>query len=163
MNRTDHDLTIERINEENFCDFIGLIKKLAQYEQLDPPDDEAKTRLETDGLCENPRYEAYLGRVDGEAVSYVVFFQTYSTFLAMPILYLEDIFVLEEFRRKGVGQKMFEFCVKQAVQKGCGRMEWCVLDWNRPAIEFYEKNNANRLNWIFYRLTREEIARYLNG
>jgi GNAT superfamily N-acetyltransferase len=162
MKHTVHELAIERVVEENFHDFCALIEKLAEYERLDPPDDEAKARLKNDGLSDNPRYEAYLGRVGGEAVSYAVFFQTYSSFLAMPTLYLEDIFVLEEFRRAGLGQRMFEFCVKKAGEKGCGRMEWCVLDWNQPAIDFYEKNKANRLNWIFYRLTQEEIARYLD-
>jgi len=152
-------LTIERVVESNFDDFLGLVEALAQYERLNPPDDVAKQRLMRDGLSSAPLFEAYLGRLDGKAVGYCVYFTTYSSFLAMPTLYLEDLFVLETHRRGGIGLEMFEFCMKKAVEKGCGRMEWCVLDWNEPAIRFYEKNGARRLDWIFYRLTREEMER----
>ncbi len=156
----DSVLTIERVIEENFDDFLSLINKLAEYERLNPPDEEAGIRLKRDGLAEDARYEAYLGRVDGEAVAYVVFFETYSSFLAMPTLYLEDIFVSESHRRKGFGRVMFEFCVKMAEEKGCGRMEWCVLDWNTPAIRFYEKNGAERLGWSFFRLSRDRFSNF---
>jgi len=103
-------LTIERVIEENFDDFLFLIEKLAGYERLDPPDEEAGMRLKRDGLAENPRYEAYLGRVDGKAAGYVVFFETYSSFLAMPTLYLEDIFILESHRRKMADLNNFPSC-----------------------------------------------------
>ena len=155
-------LTIVKLTEEKFDDFIHLIEKLAEYEKLDPPDDKAKIRLKKDGLSENPKYEAYLGMVDGKAVAYIIFFMTYSSFLALPTLYLEDIFVLKKYRRRGIGQKMFEFVIKQAKERGCGRMEWCILAWNKPAIKFYEKNKAKRLNWYFYRLTRDQIEKFPN-
>jgi GNAT superfamily N-acetyltransferase len=155
-------LTIVKLTEERFDDFINLIEKLAEYEKLDPPDDKAKIRLKKDGLSENPKYEAYLGIVDGKAVAYIIFFMTYSSFLALPTLHLEDIFVLKKYRRRKIGQKMFEFVVKQAKERKCGRMEWCVLAWNKPAIKFYKKNKAKRLNWYFYRLTKDEIERFPN-
>jgi GNAT superfamily N-acetyltransferase len=156
------DFTVVKLTEERFDDFIYLIEKLAEYEKLDPPDDKAKIRLKKDGLSENPKYEAYLGIVGGKAVAYIIFFMTYSSFLALPTLYLEDIFVLKKYRRRKIGQKMFDFVVKQAKERGCGRTEWCVLAWNKPAIKFYEKNKAKRLNWYFYRLTRDEIEKFPN-
>ena len=87
---------------------------------------------------------------------------TYSRFLARPTLFLEDIFVLSEFRKKGLGQKMFDFCVKLARKRECGRIELSVLDWNKPAIKFYEKNKLQCLNWKFYRLNRQQIRSYPN-
>jgi GNAT superfamily N-acetyltransferase len=144
MDRTPRGLVIERVVEANFEEFLGLIRSLAEYERLDPPDEAAAARLKADGLSNRPPYEAYLGRVDGKPVGYLVYFMTYSSFRAMPTLYLEDIFVLEAFRR-------------------CGRMEWCVLNWNKLAISFYEKNGAQRLDWTFYRLTADEIERRLAG
>lgn len=154
-----NELIIEKISEKNFNDFISLIEGLANYEKLDPPDDQAKSRLKRDGLSENPIYEAYLGFLNGTPIGYIIYFFTYSSFLALPTLYLEDIFILEEYRRKGFGRKLFDFCAKQAQIRGCGRIEWCVLTWNELAIKFYEKIGAARLNWYFYRLTREEFVK----
>ncbi len=153
------DLVVERVRGDNFEEFLTLVEKLAEYERLEPPDESAKKRLKADGLAENPRYEAYLGRIDGRAVSYAIFFMTYSSFLALPTLYLEDIFVLGEYRRRDIGQKLFEFCVHEALDRGCGRMEWIVLDWNEPAIRFYEKNGAKALDWTFFRMTEEEMKK----
>jgi GNAT superfamily N-acetyltransferase len=155
--------SIVRVTGENFDAFLGLIDKLAEYERLDPPDEDAKRRLKRDGLSSTPPFEAYLGVLDGLPVGYLIYFLTYSSFLARSNLYIEDIFVLEEHRRTGFGQALFDFCVRQARDRGCGRMEWCVLDWNAPAIGFYEKNGARALNWIFYRMTREEIEAFHGG
>jgi GNAT superfamily N-acetyltransferase len=92
-----------------------------------------------------------------------MFFANYSSFMARPVMYLEDIFILEEHRRKGYGGAMFDHAVSEAVENGYGRMEWCVLDWNEPAQRFYEKNDAERLGWYFYRLPREEMERRARG
>jgi GNAT superfamily N-acetyltransferase len=146
------DLIIERISDENFNDFLHLIEKLAEYEKLQPPAQEARDRLRTDGLAKDPKYEAYLGKLDNKAVAYIIYFFNYSSFLALPTLYLEDIFVLEEYRRQGIGKKMFAFCKERAKESGCGRIELCVLTWNEPAIQFYSKNDAERLDWYFYRI-----------
>ena len=153
--------TIERVSERSFEEFLFLIERLAEYEKLDPPDGMAKKRLKKDALRKDPPFEAYLGRIDGKAVSYLIFFMTYSSFLALPTLYIEDIFVLKGHRRQGVGRAMFRFCVKKAREKGCGRVEWCVLTWNEPAIRFYEKNGGTRLGWYFYRMTSGQINEFL--
>jgi len=155
-------LKIEKINHENFNDFLYLIDKLAEYEKLDPPNMQAKHRLRVDGLHKNPKYEAYLANFSDNYVGYIIYFMNYSSFLALPILYLEDIFVLKDYRKMGFGQKLFNFCVRKAKEKNCGRIEWHVLDWNKIGIDFYEKNHAKHLsNWKYYRLTRDKFNYFL--
>jgi len=143
---------IERVTGNNFADLLNLIEELARFEKLAPPDKAARRRLRRDALSRNPKCEAYLGKLGSAYIAYVIFYYTYSSFRALPSLYLEDIFVLEAHRRKGIGQAMFDFCVERAKGKGCGRIEFTVLDWNKNAQRFYEKNRAERTNWQFYRL-----------
>jgi GNAT superfamily N-acetyltransferase len=150
-------LTVENVDAGNIQEFLGLIEKLAEYEHLAPPDERAKERLKAGALSGTPRYAAYIGRVDGIAVAYVTFFFTYSTFLARPTLYLEDIFVLDEYRNRGIGRQMFDLCRGRAKECGCGRMEWMVLTWNEPAIQFYEKCGGERLDWYVYRMEHPEF------
>ncbi len=156
------ELKIEKISHENFNEFLYLIDKLAEYEKLDPPDHKAKHRLRIDGLHEKPKYKAHLARINDKYVGYVIYFMNYSSFLALPTLYIEDIFLLNEYRKKGIGQKLFNFCVKKAHENNCGRIEWHVLDWNKLGINFYEKNNAKHLsNWLYYRLTQDQFKDFL--
>ncbi|RXE55588.1 GCN5 family acetyltransferase [Methanoculleus taiwanensis] len=147
------EIRIERLNERNFDEFTALVEALAEYEHLAPPDDAARERLLADALGEHPRYEAFIARTDGRAVGYATILFTYSTFLARPTLYLEDIFVLEAYRGKGIGKALFDLCRSLAEERGCGRIEWMVLTWNDPAIRFYEKCGGERLDWYTYRLT----------
>lgn len=155
-------LTLKKIFQHNFDDFILLIEKLAEYEHLEKPDEQAKERLKKDGLGNHPKYEAVLGYLDKRPIGYLIYFMTYSSFLALPTLFIEDIFILENFRRLGFGQQFFDFCIKLARQRGCGRMEWCVLTWNEPAIKFYEKNKAQKLDWYFYRYDKDQIYNTAN-
>jgi GNAT superfamily N-acetyltransferase len=90
----------------------------------------------------------------GRAVGYAIWFETYSTFLARPTMYLEDLFVREDARRTGVGGRLFDYVRALGEQRGCGRMEWQVLDWNAPARDFYRRRNATWLEqWLVYRIT----------
>lgn len=157
----NENLTIEPLSEGNFDEFISLIEKFAEYENLAPPDANSCRRLKRDGLSSTPPFEAYIGRVDGKALGYITFFTTYSTFRGQSTLFLEDIFVLAGERRNGLGQKLFDFYINQARERNCGRAEWCVLNWNEPAIRFYEKNRAERLNWTFYRLEGKNLEKHL--
>ena len=158
----DETSTIEPIKHKNFNEFLLLVNKLADYEKLTSPDKNAEKRLKKDGLSKNPKYEAYLYKNKDKYIGYVIFFMIYSSFLAKPVLYLEDIFVLKEHRKTGVGQKLFNFIVKIAKQRNCGRIEWHVLDWNQPGIRFYKKNNAKQLsNWLYYRLSNDQFNDYL--
>jgi GNAT superfamily N-acetyltransferase len=158
MAKEEENLTaIEQVTAENFDAFLGLIEKLAEYEKLTPPGEEGKIRLRRDCLSGRPRYQAFIWKINDKYVSYVIFFFTYSSFLALPTLFLEDIFVLEEYRRQGVGRKMFDFLKETAKHEGCGRIEFTVLKWNKSAQEFYEKNKAQRLEWYLYRLAKENF------
>ncbi|MBW3622508.1 MAG: GNAT family N-acetyltransferase [Armatimonadetes bacterium] len=142
---------------------IRLIDALAEYEQLEGPSEAAKARLIEDGFGERPRYEAYLAESDGEAVGYAITFETYSTFLAKPTLYLEDLFVLPHARRAGAGRTFFQHLARVALERGCGRIEWTVLDWNASAIRFYDSLGGQHLReWLHYRLDEgsiEDLAR----
>jgi GNAT superfamily N-acetyltransferase len=157
MDKEANLVVIEKVNSETFDDFLGLIDKLAEYEKLAPPDEQARIRLRKDCLSGKPQYQAFIGKIGGKYISYVIFFFTYSSFLALPTLFLEDIFVLEAYRRKGVGQKMFDFLKETAKREGCGRIEFTVLKWNKSAQEFYKKNKAQCLEWFLYRLVKEDF------
>ncbi len=157
MDKEENSVVIKEVDAETFDDFLGLIDKLAEYEKLAPPDEEAKRRLRRDCLSDKPKYRAFIGKVGDKYVSYVIFFFTYSSFLALPTLFLEDIFVLEEYRRQGVGKKMFDFLKETAKREGCGRIEFTVLKWNKLAQEFYEKNGAQRLEWYLYRVAKKDF------
>jgi GNAT superfamily N-acetyltransferase len=158
MHKEESSIVIEKVDEETFDDFLGLIEKLAEYEKLAPPNEQAKQRLRRDCLSDKPKYQAFIGKVGDKYVSYIIYFFTYSSFLALPTLFLEDIFVLEEYRRNGMGEKMFDFIKATAKREGCGRIEFTVLTWNKSAKKFYEKNKAKCLeDWYFYRLVKEDF------
>ena len=157
MDKPKNSVVIKEVNSETFDVFLGLIERLAEYERLAPPNEEAKRRLRRDCLSGKPKYKAFIGKVGDKHVSYVIFFFTYSSFLALPTLFLEDIFVLDEYRRQGVGKRMFDFLKETAEREGCGRIEFTVLKWNKSAQEFYEKNDAQRLEWYLYRVEKTDF------
>jgi GNAT superfamily N-acetyltransferase len=142
--------------------WLSLIDALADYEKLPRPDATARQRLLQDAFGDRRRLDVYLAESLAKIVGYAITFETYSSFLAQPTLYLEDLFVLEEYRRQGAGYRLFRHCVEEAYRRGCGRMEWQVLDWNRLAIEFYERLGAKQLKeWLSYRLLREDMEALL--
>ncbi|HEY3418954.1 MAG TPA: GNAT family N-acetyltransferase [Methanomassiliicoccales archaeon] len=139
-----------------------LITELARFEHLEPPTDEAVSRLKQDQSSERPYLVAHLAMMGEVPVGYACYYFTYSTFLARPTLFLEDIFVLDQYRRHGVGSKLLEFCLAEAQRKECGRMEWNVLDWNADAISFYESTGARILKeWRVVRLRQEDFGKFL--
>jgi GNAT superfamily N-acetyltransferase len=155
---TDPAPVIRRAEPADAPSILALVRALADYEKLPPPDAAAQARLIADAFAERPRFEVFLAIVDGQAVGYAFIFETYSTFLALPTLYLEDIFVLEAFRGHKIGYALFQFCVAEAQRRGCGRMEWTVLDWNTPSINFYQRQGARHLaEWHLYRLTADQF------
>lgn len=151
--------TIRPASSKDSRIFLQLIDALADFEKLKRPSPAGRKRLLRDGFGKRKRFDALLAFVDGTPVGYAIVFETYSSFLALPTLYLEDIFILPEYRRMGVGLNLFLHCVVEAKKRRCGRMEWTVLDWNRNAIRFYEKLGAQHLKeWFPFRLEREQIA-----
>jgi GNAT superfamily N-acetyltransferase len=141
---------------------LALVDALADYEKLQRPDADAKKRLVRDMFGERRRIEAYLGEYEGTPVGYAFVFETYSSFLALPTLYLEDLFVLPDYRSKKVGYALFRAMVAEAYRRGCGRMEWAVLDWNKLAINFYRRLGATHMKeWQLYRLLRSDMEKLL--
>ncbi|MEP6757279.1 MAG: GNAT family N-acetyltransferase [Chthonomonadales bacterium] len=150
---------IRRTTPDDIETVLGLIRGLADYEKLDPPDEEACARLKEHGWGSAPKFEAWIAEVDGVAVGYAVLFETYSSFLAKPTLYLEDIFLLPESRGAGVGKQFIEKLAAEAVARDCGRMEWVCLDWNTPSLGFYEKLGATQMHeWVSHRLDGEALT-----
>jgi len=144
-------MMIKKASIDHIEQLLELICELAHYEHLEPPDDGAKQRLKQDL---NRRYEAFLAFEGKKAIGYAMFYYAYSSFLAKPTLYLEDIFVLEEHRGKGAGKALFEKCIEEAQRNGCGRVDFVVLKWNTSAQRFYESFGAKPMEeWILYRVS----------
>ena len=154
------EIAIRKANSNDASLVISLILGLAAFEKLDPPDTAAQQRLVADAFGTHPRFEVFLAEAEGKIAGYAFTFETYSTFLALPSLYLEDLFVLPEFRGKRVGYALMLFLAREAVKRGCGRMEWTVLDWNTPSIEFYRSRGAlPQSEWTTFRVTGESLGR----
>jgi GNAT superfamily N-acetyltransferase len=155
-------VTIRKAEQKDgdlLCDLIGA---LADAENLPAPDASARERLKRDAFGSTPRFEAWIAEIGGKPVGYAITFYTYSTFLALPSLYLEDIYVLPEHRSQRVGALLFQHCAKVALEQGCGPMEWQVLHWLTPAVEFYRKLGAQRLEgWQPYRLVRGDLEKVM--
>lgn len=147
-------MTILPLTEPRFDDFVRLIHALADYEKLPHPDAAASARLRADAFGTRPRFEAALAVDDGRrALGYAIWFETYSSFLAKPTIFLEDLFVLEEARRSGAGGALFDHVRALGEARGCGRMEWQVLDWNSTARDFYARRGAQWMqDWLLYRI-----------
>ena len=148
-------MTVVPLTADRFDAFVDLLHALADYERLRRPDDAAIERLRRDALGTEPRFEAALAvNSKGKAVGYATWFHTYSTFLARPTMYLEDLFVRDDARESGAGSALFEHVRTLGAERGCGRMEWQVLDWNTLAREFYNRRQATWLkDWLVYRIT----------
>jgi GNAT superfamily N-acetyltransferase len=133
-------------------EILHLVDELAKYEKLTPPTKAAKQRLLKDIFSKKPLINVLLAKADDKYIGYAFYFFSYSSFLAKPTLYLEDIFILEEYRRAGVGKLFFKELNKIAKSKKCGRIEFIVLDWNSSAISFYNKLGIKELEgWKFFR------------
>lgn len=133
---------------------VSLIRGLAAYEKLAHECEATVPRIRRHGFGAKRYFETLICERDGAAVGFALYFFTFSTFLARPTLYLEDLFVLPEERGRGAGRALLSALARIAVRKGCGRMEWAVLDWNTPSIGFYERLGAKlRREWVLTRLT----------
>lgn len=147
-------ITFRKASRDDIPLILSFIKDLAEYEKLSHEVEATEEKLEAT-LFEQPLAgEVIFGSVMGEDVVMALFFHNYSTFLAKPGLYLEDLYVRENQRGKGYGKAMLVELARIAKSRGCGRFEWSVLDWNSPAIHFYESLGAKPMDgWTTYRLT----------
>ena len=159
-NSSPEGITVRKATPADADLLIQLILGLAEFEKLPPPDKAAQRRLVNDAFGPNPRFEVFLAEIEGVVAGYAFTFETYSTFLALPTLYLEDLFVLPQYRGHKVGYALVLHLAAEAAHRGCGRIEWVVLDWNTHAQEFYKRLGARHLpDWYFYRLDGEALER----
>jgi len=137
---------------------FNLIQALAEYEKLSHAVTGNAEALAEHLFGAKPYIEAVFAEYASQAVGFALFFHNYSTFLTKPGIYVEDLFVLPEFRRKGIGKVLLQYIAQLAVERDCGRLEWSVLDWNQPAIAFYEKIGASVLpDWRICRVTNNSL------
>ena len=150
---------IEPATERDLPIILRLVKSLAEYEHLAHAVVATEATLR-ESLFVRRAAEVVIGYAGDEPAGFAVFFQTFSTFLGIPGMYLEDLFVDPKFRRQGLGEALLARLARIAVERGCGRLEWSVLRWNELAIGFYEKLGARPLDdWVTYRLTGDSLLR----
>jgi GNAT superfamily N-acetyltransferase len=151
--------TIRSASETDALTLLNLIKELASYEKLSDQVVATEESLRY-WLFEMKRAEALVFEVDHSIIGFALYFYNFSTFLGKAGLYLEDLYIQPDFRHKGYGKQVFKYLAKLTLDKGCGRMEWSVLDWNTPSIKFYKQLGAISMDdWTSYRLTEKELIR----
>ncbi len=150
--------TLEDVNA-----LFGLIQALADYEKLTHQVTGNAELLKQHLFGDRPYAEAIAAEVDGKIVGFALFFYNYSTFLTKPGMYLEDLFVLPDYRRLGIGKALLTHLAQRALAENCGRLEWSVLDWNQSAIAFYQRMGADVLpDWRICRVTGDSLTALAN-
>lgn len=153
------ELTIRDATPADVSVLFDLIKALAEYEKLSHAVTGSTESLNKHLFGAKPYAEAILAEYGGQAAGFALFFYNYSTFLTKPGIYLEDLFVLPEFRRRGIGKAILQYLAQLAVARDCGRLEWSVLDWNEPAITFYQLMGASVLpDWRICRVSGDSLT-----
>jgi len=157
-------ITLTPATREDIPALVHLVSALAEYEKLSHEVTGTPADLERSLFGDRPYAEAILARVDGQPVGFALFFHNFSTFLMKPGIYLEDLFVLPDYRGQGIGKQLLHYLGHLAIQRGCGRLEWMVLDWNDSAIGFYERMGAQvKPEWQLCRVTGEALASLAAG
>ncbi len=154
-------VSIRAARESDVAILHALIRGLAEYEKLAAQVVGTAQDLQRELFSERPVIEAVIAWDNETALGFALYFHNYSTFLARRGLYLEDLFVVPEARGRGIGKALIRHCARVAVERGCGRFEWAVLDWNQPAIEFYQAIGATLLpDWRICRISGEALTRF---
>lgn len=157
-------IQIDFARREDTALVLDFIQELAEYEHLTHEVQTDAAQLERSLFGETARAEVLIARIRGEAAGFAVIFPTFSTFLGRQGLWLEDIFVKPQWRSQGIGKALFVRCVEIAHERHCGRMEWAVLNWNQPSIDFYKHLGAKAMDeWTTYRLDATALARLVPG
>jgi len=152
------DLKIRFAVKQDIPLILSFIKELAEYEKLTHEVSATEALLEKSLFGGKAYAEVLLAYYENEAVGFALFFHNYSTFLAKPGIYLEDLYVKPEVRGKGFGKELLSYLARLTIERNCGRLEWWVLDWNKPAIEFYKKLGAKPMSeWTVFRLTGDNL------
>ena len=157
---TSPDITITAATEADVPLILAFIRGLAEYEKLLHACVATEADLRQTLFGPRPYAEVLIARHRGEPAGFALFFHNYSTFLAKPGIYLEDLFVLPSHRRHGIGKALLVELARLARDRGCGRLEWSVLDWNEPSIAFYKRLGAVPMDeWTVFRMTEDAIAK----
>lgn len=153
------NLTYRFAEEKDVSVILEFIRELAEYEKM-LDDVVADEKLLKEWIFDKKKAEVILAEVDGKEAGFALFFHNFSTFLGRAGIYLEDLFVKPEFRGKGIGKGLLKQLAKITVERGCGRLEWSCLDWNKPSIDFYISLDAKPMDeWTVYRLTGETLRK----
>ncbi len=140
---------------------VGLIRGLAEFENLTHLLEVTPEKLRPHLFGPRPAAEAFVAEAAGEVVAFALFFTNFSTFLAQPGIYLEDLYVTPAYRGRGIGEAMLTRLARLAVERGCGRFEWSVLDWNENAIRFYQRMGATVMpDWRICRIAGDALASF---
>jgi len=159
-----NDVHITPARETDVPLILTLINELAEYEKLQHEVVATAATLRDALFGGRPGAEAVIARLDGEPAGFALYFHNFSTFLGRRGLYLEDLFVRPAFRGRAIGKSLLMHLARLAVDRGCGRFEWAVLDWNKPAREFYESLGAQaNPAWVNYRVTGAALQRLAGG
>jgi len=157
-------ITIRTATEADVPQILAFIRALAVFERAPDAVTATEAGLLRDGFGPNPIYYCLIADHDGQPAGFALYFYNYSTWMGRPGIYLEDLFVHPEFRGRGIGKMLLRQVAAIAVQKGCERLQWEVLDWNTPAIDFYKAMGAEFLDeWRNVRLGSEAISRLAGG
>jgi GNAT superfamily N-acetyltransferase len=158
------NLSIEKASERDVPVILSFIKELAEYERLSHEVVATEEMLRASLFGERPMAEVLIARTGERAVGFALFFHNFSTFLGQPGIYLEDLYVQPGERGKGIGRALLARLASLAVKRGCGRLEWAVLDWNEPAIRFYRNLGAVAMDeWTVFRATGTALNRLAEG
>jgi GNAT superfamily N-acetyltransferase len=156
----NHDAVISRATPADVGTILDFIRKLAAYEKLSDTVTATESDLHRHLFVPSPAAEVALAKIEGQSVGFALYFTTFSTFLARPGIWVEDLFVLPEFRHRGIGRCLLRHVAAIAVERNCGRLEWSVLDWNEPAIQLYRKLGAEAMSdWTIQRVTGDTLRR----
>jgi GNAT superfamily N-acetyltransferase len=154
------DFKITQITPAEVPELLRLIRELARFERLEHELKATVPSLRKALFGPQPVAGALLARCDGKAVGYAIYFSTFSSFVGRPGLWLEDLYVRPRFRKRGIGRRLIEAVAGVAAQRNCGRFEWTALNWNRNALEFYQRLGAKALNeWVLVRLDSRGMRR----
>jgi len=153
-------LSFRRAEEKDTAVILQFIKDLAEYEKMSG-DVVATEELLREWIFEKQKAEVIFAVADGKEVGFALFFHNFSTFLGRAGIYLEDLFVKPEHRGKGCGKGLLRELARIAVERGCGRLEWSCLDWNKPSIDFYLSLGAQPMDeWTVYRMAGETLINF---
>lgn len=161
MVQPEQQINIRPANADDITVILQFIRELADYEQALDAVTATPERLRATLFCNRPRVHCSIAELAGEPAGFAVWFFNYSTWLCLHGLFLEDLYVTDAMRGQGLGKALLQHLAKLAVASGCGRFEWNVLDWNRPAIDFYESFGAMpQSEWVGYRLSGEALRTF---